>query len=82
MSRSVDVLAAMDGCVAGTREALPNIPKKHWEECTLFLAEMEIARAAVAELIEAAKEVQADAKILGMDIPRLEAALACVGGPA
>lgn len=39
-------------------------------------------RKAVAELIEAAKEVQADAKILGMDIPRLEAALACVGGPA
>ncbi|MCF5934619.1 hypothetical protein L2223_18565 [Xanthomonas perforans] len=40
------------------------------------------ARAAVAELIEAAKEVQADAAILGMEIPRLAAALTRVGGAA
>lgn len=36
--------------------------------------------AAVAELIEAAEEVKADAAILGMDIPRLEAALRRVKG--
>lgn len=36
----------------------------------------------VAELIKAAEEVQADARILGMEIPRLVAALARVKGGA
>lgn len=38
------------------------------------------ARDSVAELIEAAEEVKADAAILGMDIPRLETALRRVKG--
>lgn len=45
-------------------------------------AKCDEAFAAVAELIGAAEEVQADALILGMEIPRLVAALARVKGGA
>ncbi|MFK3845318.1 hypothetical protein [Stenotrophomonas sp. NPDC078853] len=44
--------------------------------------ELAEACAAFAELIEAAEETQADAFILGMEIPRLVAALARVRGAA
>lgn len=59
MSAPVEVLAAIDGCLAGTREALPSIPKKHREECTMFIAEMEQARTAVAELFEKGRQLSA-----------------------
>lgn len=58
MSAPVDVLAVMDGCVAGTREALPNIRKKSRDECEQFISEMAEARAAVAELIAALKHAR------------------------
>lgn len=59
MSASVNVLAAMAGCVAGTREALPNIAKQHREECSTFIAEMEQARLAVADLFEKGRQLSA-----------------------
>lgn len=72
MSRPVDVLAVM----TEVAEVLLD------ERMATTAHGLEEARAAVAELILAAEETQADAQTLGMDIPRLDAAIKRVRGAA
>lgn len=75
MSGHVDVLAVLAGIIEGYEASLPRLRGKQRDECEDGLADLKETRAAVAELIEAAEETQADAQTLGMDIPRLDAAI-------
>jgi hypothetical protein len=72
MSAPVDVLTVLDDHM-----------RVHGRNgCPQHQRELLVVRNAVAELIEAAEETQADAFILGMEIPRLVASLARVKGGA
>ncbi|WP_288432773.1 hypothetical protein [uncultured Stenotrophomonas sp.] len=55
MTTSVDVLAVMDGTIQGTEQALIHLRGQRRTDCIQALEDLKEARAAVAELIEAAE---------------------------
>ena len=79
-TQKVDVLAVMAYAVETFRKL--NREAACSEDHVLDIEDAENARAAVAELIGAAREVEVDAASLGMTAKRLSAALARVGGAA
>ncbi|KAF1006748.1 MAG: hypothetical protein GAK28_02424 [Luteibacter sp.] len=66
--------------VLGILEEVPHKINFRWTFHKQVSNDLDACRQVVAELIEAAREVEADASSLGMSTTRLTAALARVGG--